>query len=111
MKECELQQNKMETEQIFWRLNLPLEGHIPRTKMPQFVFNFPRRFYCQFKFAQCVETLLIFRLGPPSRASSETRAARREGSRDLANLVVSLPAPRDERRGLSATFKFHVVAK
>lgn len=65
MKECELQQNKMETEQIFWRLNLPLEGHIPRSKMPQFVFNFPRRFYCQFKFAQCVETLLIFRLGPP----------------------------------------------
>ena len=64
MKECELQQNKMETEQIFWRLNLPLEGHIPRSKMPQFVFNFPRRFYCQFKFAQCVETLLIFRLGP-----------------------------------------------
>ena len=51
----------IQTEQIFLRFNLPLEGHIPHSKMPQ--FSFPR-FYCQFKFAQCVEALLIFRPPP-----------------------------------------------
>ena len=64
MKECELQQNKMETEQIFWRLNLPLEGHIPRTKMPQFVFNFPAGFIVNLSLLNVLRLYWYLGLAP-----------------------------------------------